>query len=90
MNLTPFLIELRKFVGTKVVHQGVCCHLLEVLADGPWLVLEDCEANTSIQENQYGGLWRRVPRTYTIPVVTADGTELHPQFLALNLAISLH
>lgn len=82
--------ELRKLIGEAVLHNGVCCRLLEVLEDGPQVVLEDCEANTSIQENQYGGMWRRVPRIYTIPVIDADGKGFHPQFLALNLAISRH
>jgi len=89
MKTEQIVASLRQMVGIELRHEGVCCRLLEILEDGPSLVLEDCEKNTSIQENQYGGLWRRVPRIYTIPVISADGTTLHPSFLALNLPISL-
>lgn len=90
MNIEPLLAALRSHLGAEVMHQGVRCRLQEVLGDGPALILADCEANTSIQENQYGGMWRRVPRVYTVPVLSADGTGLHAQFLALNLPLAGH
>lgn len=89
MTSVSLLSALRSQLGTEVIHQGVHCRLLEVLDDGPLLILEDCEAHTAIQENQYGGLWRRVPQVYTVPVFTAGTCELHPQFVALQLPISL-
>lgn len=90
MNPEVLLAALRNLVGVEVIHQGVRCRLFEVLDDGPWLVLEDCEANTSIQENQFGGVWRRVPQHYTIPVSNGDGHGFHPLFTALNLPITPH
>jgi len=90
MTSPELLTALRHLLGAEVIHQGVRCRLLEVLDDGPFLILEDCEEHTAIQENQYGGLWRRVPQVYTVPVITADRSELHPQFAALKLPLSLH
>lgn len=90
MTPVSLLTALRALLGTEVVHQGVRCRLLEVIDDGPLLILEDCEAHTTIQENQYGGLWRRVPQVYTVPVMSAGTCELHPQFVALNLPLSRH
>lgn len=90
MNSASLLTALRTLLGTEVIYQGVRCQLLEVLDDGPYLILQDCEANTTIQENQYGGLWRRVPQVYTIPVMSPGTCDLHPQFAALNLPLSLH
>jgi len=89
--ISPSLLTaLRDLLGTEVMYQGVRCRVLEVLDDGPLLVLEDCEENKTIQENQYGGLWRRVPQVYTIPVMTSGTCELHPQFVELNLSLPRH
>ena len=90
MTSAALLTALRNLLGAEVIHQGVRCRLLEGLDDGPSLVLEDCEENTAIQENQYGGLWRRVPKIYTVPVVTTETREFHPLFVALKLPLSLH
>jgi len=90
MASTALLTALRDLLGTEVTHQGVRCRLLEVLDDGPFVILEDCEKNMTIQENQYGGLWRRVPQVYTVPVISNGTSELHPQFLALNLPLRPH
>lgn len=90
MTSPSLLRALRALLGTEVLHQGVRCRLLEVIDDGPLLILEDCEENKTLQENQYGGLWRRVPQVYTVPVLAADGCEPHPQFAALNLPVTLH
>lgn len=90
MTSAPHLTALRNLLGTEVMHQGVRCRLFEVLDDGPWLILEDCEENTSLQENQFGGLWRRVPQHYTIPVLSSDGCDFHPLFAALKLPLTSH
>lgn len=77
------LPDLRRLIGQSVMHKGICCHVLEVLHDGPTLVLVD-EQNTDIQDNQYGEASRVVPRTYTVPV--RAGAALHPDFIELTLA----
>lgn len=90
MTSASLLSALRDLLGSEVTHQGVRCRLLEVLDDGPFVILEDCEKNMTIQENQYGGLWRRVPQVYTVPVIKDGTCDLHPQFEALNLPLGLH
>ncbi len=89
-NTNRLTAHLRSLLGVEVIHQGVRCQLLEILDDGPTLVLQDRETHTTIQDNQYGGPWRRVPAVYTIPLTTQDGTELHPSFIALNLPLMPH
>ena len=79
------LEQLRGMIGLKVRHQGKCCQIIEVLEDGPSLVLLNCEDTPTIQANQFGDANRRVPQTHTIPVLTPDQTELHALFLALDL-----
>jgi len=79
------LEQLRGMIGLRVRHQGFSCQIIEVLEDGPSLVLQDCEPSATIQANQFGDANRRVPRTQTVPVLTSDKTELHALFLALDL-----
>lgn len=77
--------QLRCMIGLHVCHRGVTCYVLEVLEDGPSLVLQDLEQNTAIQHDQFGDPQRRVMETYVVPVLTDDRRAIHPEFLALDL-----
>ena len=79
------LEQLRGMIGLKVRHQGLSCQVIEVLEDGPSLVLQNCKAVSTIQADQFGDANRRVPQTQTIPVLTPDKKELHALFLSLDL-----
>ncbi len=83
LNIT--LNQLRGMIGQSVRHQGRDYDVIEVLEQGTELVLQEKQAATIIQPDQHGDAHRRVPKTVTIPVLTADKTELHPSFLALDL-----
>ncbi|HHS97702.1 MAG TPA: hypothetical protein ENK08_07355 [Chloroflexi bacterium] len=78
------LDQLRGMIGLEVRFLGWRCHVIEVLEDGPSLVLQESDTHT-IQPDQYGNAGRRVPRTHTIPVLTGDRLALHPDFLDLEL-----
>ncbi len=78
------LDQLRGMIGVRVTHEGMRCVVIEVLEDGPSLVLQQV-GESVIQPNQFGDPQRRVPATCTVPVLTADRTALHPAFLALEL-----
>ena len=82
INIT--LDQLRNMIGIKVYHQGIACHIVEVLEDGPSLVLK-CLDENHIQANQFGDPSRRVAETFIVPVLSADGTTIHPAYLALDL-----
>ena len=79
------LDQLRGMIGLKVRHHGLSCQVIEVLEDGPSLVLQNCKMVSTIQANQFGDANRRVPQTQTIPVLSPDKTELHALFLSLDL-----
>ena len=80
------LEQLRGMIGIEIYHNNKTCQVIEVLEDGPSLVLQHLEPDTvSIQTNQYGNAHRRVPETFLIPVLSEDKTELNSLFLALNL-----
>jgi hypothetical protein len=84
-ELNISLEQLRGMIGLRVQHRGVTCCIIEVLEDGPSLVLQNGEARLDLQNNQYGGPGRQVPETYTVPVVSPDQRELHDEFLSLEL-----
>jgi len=76
---------LRELIGLKVRHQGSQWEIIEILEDGPALVLRDCEMHTVIQADQHGEAHRRVPSTTTIPLFDQDGNDLNPALLNLDL-----
>ena len=82
MNLT--MDQLRGLIGLKVIYQNQPWEIIEILEDGPALVLQDSQMHQVIQPDQFGEAHRRVPPTVTIPVFTLDKTELHPSFLSLD------
>lgn len=76
--------QLRNMIGLRVHYQGIPCQVVEVLEDGPSLVLVSIEEE-NIQADQFGNPKRRVPQTYTVPVLSADGKSIHPAYLSLDL-----
>lgn len=78
-------MRLRTLIGRRVVFQDAVCEVLEVLDDGPAIVLRRTGGDTVIQPNQYGDASRRVPQTHTIPVFAPGSRDPHPDFLALGL-----
>jgi len=80
------LEQLRGMIGVAVRYGEGTWEVIEVLEDGPSLVLRDVTAHTRLQHDQYGDPGRRrVVRTETVPVVDETGCALHPAFLALEL-----
>ncbi len=77
--------RLRSCIGRQVRHQGAFCEIIEVLEDGPHLVLRYVSETRVIQPNQYGDATRRVPQTYTLRVLSIEGDSLHPEFAGLDL-----
>ncbi len=85
---TSSLQQLRKLIGQQVVHQGVCCQIIEILEHEPALVLQATGPREGIQDNQFGDPHRRVAEVYTIPLFDPQSSgEIHPDFLALGLAL---
>jgi len=76
--------DLRDLIGLRVRYGGMDCQIIEILEDGPSLVLQNDVAQ-AIQPDQYGEAHRRVPHTLTIPIFTDDKAELNPDFLGLDI-----
>jgi len=77
------LEQLRGMIGIEFHYNNKACQVVEVLEDGPSLVLQYFE--NDIQNNQHGNAHRRVPETFCIPVLSQDKKELSELFLSLDL-----
>jgi hypothetical protein len=77
------LEQLRGMIGIELRYNNKACQVVEVLEDGPSLVLQYFE--NDIQNNQHGNAHRRVPETFCIPVLSVDKKELSELFLSLDL-----
>lgn len=69
---------LQRFIGEEIVYNGSHCQLIEVLNEGPSLVLMCVDKQTTIQTDQHGGAHRRVHETYTIACISELHNDLHP------------
>lgn len=74
--------ELQKLIGRQVRYEGCHCEVIEVLAEGPAIVLYK-HSPSEIQANWFGEAQRRAPGTYTLPLVSRATHDLHPVVLAL-------
>ena len=84
-EITITIQQLRGMIGLYVIHNGIPCQIIEVLEDGPSIVLQSISDEGTIQGNQHGDATRRVRETFTIPVLSKDKTEIHPHYLALDI-----
>lgn len=71
--------DLRHIIGKQLNYKGHNCEIIEVLEDGPQLVLRNLDvesmdvdngdARNPIQPNQFGEAHRRTPETFTVPAL---------------------
>lgn len=86
MRETIISVErLRTLIGHEVQYDGIDCQIIEILEDGPALILQHRHHVTTIQADQHGEAHRRVPTTITIQVFDQMGEELHADFHSLNV-----
>ena len=78
------LEQLRGLIGRRIHYQGLDCQIIEVLEDGPSVVLQECTAHTVIQDDQYGEGHRRVAPTFSIPLWDAHSGEINPVLAELH------
>lgn len=76
--------QMRGMIGLRVTYMETYCQVVEILDDGPHLVLESLERHISIQADQHGEAHRKVPKTFTIPILSVDMLEFSAEFLSLH------
>jgi hypothetical protein len=75
---------IKSMIGLCFSYHNAHCRVIEVIEDGPSIILEDLDQYTRIQANQHGEASRKVPKTYTISVLSKDQSEFTPSFLELE------
>ncbi len=80
---SPTIENLRRLLGIEVEYLGRRCRIVEVLEEGPQLVVQ-CLDQRAIQANQYGDASRRVPETHALPVSELDADFLERLFEAAD------
>ena len=83
MTLDITIEQLRGLIGLEVRYEQCNCVIVEVLEDGPSIVLQT--EDKCIQHDQHGEAHRQVPKTMTIAVLSQDKSELSNALLALDL-----
>jgi GAF domain-containing protein len=79
------LAQLRGMIGLRLSLRGDYYTVIEVIEDIPAIVVQADDATATIQADAHGYAHRQVRATLTIPVLSADKTEIHAEFLAIDL-----
>lgn len=69
---------LHQYIGSTLEHEGQTCELIEILEAEQALVFVCRRAAPVLQANQHGEAGRHAPQTYTVPLLSTVGQELHP------------
>ncbi len=80
--------RLRMLLGLRLDWDGCRWEVIEVLTEGPTVVLRAADGRRAIQPNQHGEALRRTPAMREVPVLDADGGP-HPALLELLEAAGL-
>lgn len=80
------LQALRHAIGRVIQFRGQPCRIMEILDDGPSVVIECLDASKAIQANQFGDATRRVSQTMSIPIYDR-GDTLSADYLDLKQAL---
>ena len=84
-QITLSVEQLRGMIGLRVRYRGSDYQVIEVLEDGPELVLSDLRGSGEVQNDLHGQAHRLAPRTECVPVLNTARDGLHQEFLALEL-----
>lgn len=70
--------SLHQYIGSTIEHEGTTCQLIEILEAEQSLVFVCPTAAPVIQANQHGEAGRHAPQTWTVPLLSSIGNDLHP------------
>ncbi len=76
--------NIERLIGRSLHYRGIPCRVIDVLPEGPAVVLEGTRPDRAIQANQYGEATRRAPETFSVPLLNIRGDDINPVLLALK------
>jgi hypothetical protein len=76
--------QIERLLGRRIIYAGTVCQIIEVLGEGPCLVLQDCGHQSVIQADQFGDARRWVPRIFTVALYNLRRDGLNPALADLT------
>jgi hypothetical protein len=70
--------RLRRLLGQPLLYQGLPHRIIDIIDEGPALVLQEAGERKTIQANQHGEASRWVPHTVTVAVLNIRRDGLNP------------
>lgn len=86
LPLSELLAQLRAMMGKRVRLSVTTGVVVEILDQGPYLVIQPDHSATTIQPDSYGRPRRQTLELLTIPVLDSEKDAFHSDFMALELA----
>ncbi len=84
MENKEFVELLESWIGLETIFEGKRLRVIEVLNDGPSLVVEELGGDPELQEDAYGFFEGFTPKTYVVPVFSSiERQTWHPLVQAL-------
>lgn len=74
----------KALLGQHVTYCGHMYRIVEILEEGPALVLQGCDERRVIQANQHGEPNRRVVQTITVALLNGRGDGYNPMLPELT------
>lgn len=71
-------LALEKLIGCCGEVEGKWLEVIEIIHDGPQIVLKQTDAKTTILNNQYGEASSLTYQTFSVPLHSALNDDLHP------------
>ena len=72
------ILALEKLIGRCGEVEGKWLEVIEIIHDGPQIVLKETGTKTSILNNQYGEANSLTYETFSVPLHSALNDDLHP------------
>ena len=79
------LAQLRGMIGLRLIFRDNVFTVIEVLEDIPAIVMQGDNPGITIQADAHGYAHKQVKEIITLHVLSADKTQLHPDFLEIDL-----
>ncbi|MEE4380199.1 MAG: hypothetical protein V2J55_22155 [Candidatus Competibacteraceae bacterium] len=70
--------SLRILLGQNLTYQGQPYRVIDILEEGPALVLQEYSGRKTIQANQHGEASRWAPQTVTVAILNIRRDALNP------------
>lgn len=82
---TPIsLDQLHEIIGMSFTWKGEGYTAVEIIDHPPSLIAQKYHPDHAIQADVHGRAHREVSTTISIPILAADGLQLHPEFLLIK------